>query len=84
MEVRTFRDELVQSRKYDPAIKTSLASRLAYMRKSEEFARRSVLEYQVGVASLNLSSVEREHKSVTVARDSQWTSHSIYALEKCF
>jgi hypothetical protein len=62
VEVRSFRDELEQVHKYDSSSKSAL-SILACTRKSSDlFERKSVLEYQIGVATLKLSSVEREHK----------------------
>lgn len=60
VEVRGFRDELDQYAKYQ----TSGLALLACTRNHELVQRKSVLEYQVGVASLNLSSVEREHKTL--------------------
>jgi hypothetical protein len=61
VEVRSFQDELEQVHKYDSS--KSALSMLACTRKSSDlFERKSVLEYQIGVASLKLSSVEREHK----------------------
>lgn len=59
VEVRSFQDELEQVHKYDSK---SALSMLACTRKNDFFERKSVLEYQIGVASLKLSSVEREHK----------------------
>ena len=53
-EVRSFRDELAQYPQKRPL------ARLACSRD----ARRSVLEYQVGVASTNLSTMDREHKEL--------------------
>jgi hypothetical protein len=61
VQVRSYQDELEQVNKYDSKSAMSL---LACTRKSDLFARQSVLEYQIGVASVNMSSVEREHKVI--------------------
>jgi hypothetical protein len=60
VEVQSFQDELEQVQTYDS--KSALAMLACTSRKSDVFERKSVLEYQIGVALLNLSSVEREHK----------------------
>jgi hypothetical protein len=60
VEVRSFQDELEQVHKFDS--KSSALQMFACTRKNDLFERKSVLEYRIGVASLSLSSVEREHK----------------------
>jgi hypothetical protein len=60
--VRSFQDELEQVRKYDSSSKSALSMLACTRKNSDLFERKSVLEYQIGVASLKLSSVEREHK----------------------
>jgi len=66
-EVRHYQGELerVQSSFSTGAHKLTALSLLAchlQKNKTDLFARKSVLEYQVGVAQVNLTSVEREHR----------------------
>jgi hypothetical protein len=60
VELQSIQDELEQVHRYDSS--KSALSMLACTRKNDLFERKSVLEYQIGIASLKLSSVEREHK----------------------
>lgn len=62
VEVRAIQDELDQIYKYEHKSALSMLACRTRNKSNDMFARRSVLEYQVNVASQNLQSVEREHK----------------------